>query len=64
MSKSTVLAPTMHRSIRGGDGSRTGSPDLDNPYYERSSSMVTPTDDQGTEVVRREIDQIFDDYDE
>jgi uncharacterized protein YfbU (UPF0304 family) len=44
-------------------GSRTGSPELDNHYYD-SSSNVTPTEEQGTETVRREIDQIFDDYDE
>jgi hypothetical protein len=64
MSKSTALAPTMQRSIRGGDGSRTGSPDLEGPYYGRSSGLVTPTDEEGTGTVRREIDQIFDDYDE
>ena len=64
MSKSTALAPTLQRSIRGGDGSRTGSPDLENPYYGRSSGLVTPTDEEGTGTVRREIDQIFDDYDE
>ncbi len=63
MSKSTFLAPTLQRSARGGDGSRTESPDLDNNYYDRSSGLITPTE-QGTETVRREIDQIFDDYDE
>ena len=56
MSKSTAFAPTLQRSIRGGDGSRTGSPDLENPYYGRSSGLVTPTDEEGTGTVRREID--------
>jgi hypothetical protein len=38
-------------------GSRTGSPDLDNGYYGRSSGLVTPTEEEfGAEVVRREID--------
>lgn len=61
MSKSTALAPTIQPSVRG---SRTGSPDLDNGYYGRSSGLVTPTEEEGAETVRREIDQIFDDYDE
>ena len=65
MSKSTALAPTLQRSLRV-DGSRAGSPDLDNntnPYYGRSSGLVTP-DEEATEVIRREIDHIFEDYDE
>ena len=54
MSKSTALAPTIQPSVRG---SRTGSPDLDNGYYGRSSGLVTPTEEEfGAEVVRREID--------
>jgi hypothetical protein len=53
MSKSTALAPTIQPSVRG---SRAGSPDLNNGYYGRSSGLVTPTEEEDAETVRREID--------
>lgn len=65
MSKSTAIAPTLQRSLRLDGGSRTESPDLDNNtnhYYGRSSGLRTPDEDEFG--VRREIDVIFEDYDE
>ena len=53
MSKSTALAPTIQRSMRG---SRAGSPDLDNGYYGGRSSGLVTEEEFGTETVRREID--------